>query len=51
MCPYLNMVKDFGKAVAAFDVMPETRPIAQPKELTVYTRLIAAPADKLEQTF
>ena len=51
MFSYLKMVKDFGKAIAAFDVMPETRPIAQPKELTVYTRLIAAPAEKLQQKF
>ena len=27
------MVNDFGKAIVTFIAMPETRPIAQPKEL------------------
>ena len=33
MGSYQNMVIDFGEAIAAFFAMPETRQVAQPKNL------------------
>ena len=43
------MVNDFGEAIAAFVTMPETRQIAQPKELntTNVNRKRAAPHRKI----
>ena len=48
------MVNDFGEAIAAFVAMPETRQIAQPKQIPQistagqYTRERAAPYRKID---
>ena len=43
------MVNDFEEAIAAFVAMPETKPIAQPKELNTINinRKGAAPHQKI----
>ena len=35
MCPNLNMINNFGETIATFVAMPETRQIAQPKQLNI----------------
>ena len=49
MCTYSNLVKNFGEAIVTFVAMPETRQMAQPKELnaTNINRKGAAPHRKI----